>query len=224
MLCRSYKSANGEAKVKRIKTLIASLILLQFFQASAFAIPPTQGKNKDWMMDQAHCKAIFACGHEGLAPVTGWFDRIMGGAKYDGKNLQNAQLVASIEVNSLKSGCPPRDYHLKSADFFDAKNNPLITFHSTAIKPIKPGKFKMEGDLEIKEIKKHVVLDCTGPLGPVIEDERKIKRLGFTAKTTINRKDFGIKWNREVSKGVFMVADNVDLTFEIELMKEPGVD
>jgi polyisoprenoid-binding protein YceI len=82
----------------------------------------------------------------------------------------------------------------------------------------------MEGDIEIREIKKHVVLDCTGPVGPVTEDERKIKRLGFTAKTTINRKDFGIKWNREVSKGVFMVADNVDITLEIELMKEPGVE
>ena len=200
------------------------MLLLQFFQTAAFAIPPAQRKNKDWMMDQAHCKVIFVCGHDGLAPVTGWFDRIMGGAKYDGKNLQNAQVVASIEVDSLDSGCPPRDYHLKSADFFDAKQFPLISFHSTAIKPVKPGKFKMEGDIEIREIKKHVVLDCTGPVGPVREDERKIKRLGFTAKTTINRKDFGIKWNREVSKGVFMVADNVDITLEIELMKEPGVE
>lgn len=208
--------------MKASKIVVASSLLSLLFQLSAEAIP--QRKNKDWMMDQAHCKAIFVCNHDGLAPVTGWFDRIMGGAKYDGKNLQNAQIFANIETNSLLSGCPPRDFHLKSADFFDVKNFPLMTFQSTAIKPGKPGKFKMEGDLEIKGIKKHVVLDCQGPVGPVMEDDRKIKRLGFTAKTSINRKDFGIKWNREVSKGVFMVDDKVDITLEMELMKEPGVD
>lgn len=181
---------------------------------------PIKAKGSKWGIDQSHAKAVFVCGHEGIAPVTGWFDKILGGVDYDGKDLKKARVKAYIEANSINTGVQARDFHLKSENFFDVQKFPLIKFESNAIKPLSPGKFKMEGSLEIKGIKKPVTLDCSGPVGPVEEDEKRIKRLGFTAKTSINRKDFGIKWNREVSKGIFMIGDQVDLTLEIELLKD----
>src|SRR5262249_44352902 len=152
-----------------------------------------QAKADNWGLEQGHCKAIFVCGHDGIAPVTGWFTQIMGGVEYDGKNLKTAHCTAYIESKSLNTGLSVRDFHLKSPDFFDVEKYPLIKFESTAIKPVSPGKFKMEGSMEIRGIKKPVVFDCSGPVGPIVEDEKKQKRIGVTAKTSVNRQDFGIK-------------------------------
>ncbi|MBX9569914.1 MAG: YceI family protein [Candidatus Obscuribacterales bacterium] len=171
-----------------------------------------------WALDQQHCKAIFSVKHYGLAPVTGWFNKVYGSARYDAKDLKKSYVKAFIETTSINSGSGPRDFHLRSEHFLDTKAYPMITFDSTELKPQSKGKFQLVGTLTIKDKKKKVVLDCEGPVGP-ITDEKKQKRLGFTAKTTINRKDFGITWNREASPGLFMVGDQIDILLEIELMQ-----
>ncbi len=76
----------------------------------------------------------------------------------------------------------------------------------------------MQGVLEIRGIKKTITLDCEGPVGP-IHDEHEQIRMGVQAKTVLDRKDFGIKWNRDLSKGVLMVGDKVEIRLEIEFIK-----
>lgn len=171
-----------------------------------------------WGLDQAHCKAIFVVTHDGLAPVTGWFNKMRGKVEYDGKNLNKAKVSAHIETDSLNSGSNMRDFHLKSEHFFDVKKYPDMSFESTEIKQLSPGKFKMTGTLEMRGIKKKVVLDCQGPKGPIVDDHKQT-RIGFTAKTKLNKKDFGMIWNREVTKGVFLTGDEADISLEIECIR-----
>ncbi|MBX9686898.1 MAG: YceI family protein [Candidatus Obscuribacterales bacterium] len=183
---------------------------------------PARAELSSWGYDQDHCKAIFVVTHAGLAPVTGWFKKIRGRVEFDSANLKNSRVKAKIETESLDSGSHFRDFHLKSEHFFDIKNFSVISFESTEIKPLGPGKFQMTGTLEIRGIKKTVVLDCQGPRGPIFDDHKQ-DRMGFSARTKINRKDFGMDWNREVAKNVLMLGDLAEINLEIELIKVPGV-
>lgn len=192
---------------------LATLTLMALCAPASLAVPADA-----WALDQQHCKAIFSVKHYGLAPVTGWFNKVYGSARYDPKDLKKAIVKAFIETNSINSGSGPRDFHLRSEHFLDTKHYPMINFDSSEVKPQGKGKFQLVGTLTIKDKKKKVALDCQGPVGP-ITDEKQQKRLGFTAKTTINRKDFGITWNREASPGLLMVGDQIDIQLEIELMQ-----
>lgn len=170
-------------------------------------------------MDSTHCKAIFTVNHDGLSPVTGFFSKMYGGIRdFDGKKVEGAKVTAYIEVESISTGLFPRDFHLKSENFFDIKKYQRMEFTSTAVKSLAPGKFKLIGNLKIKDISKKVEWDCEGPTGP-IKDEHNMLRIGFTAKTKLNRKDFGINWNREVAPSVFMVGDPVDVRLELEFVQ-----
>lgn len=174
-----------------------------------------------WGLDQSHCKAIFVVLHDGIAPVTGWFNKVRGSLTYDGKNITKAKVIAHIEADSLNSGSNMRDFHLKSEHFFDVKKFPDISFESSAVVPLSQGKFKMTGDLTIRGTKKKVSLDCQGPTGPIFDKEHKQYRIGVIARTKLSKKDFGMTWNREVAKGFFLVADNAEITLEIECVGIP---
>lgn len=189
---------------------LATFLLIGVFPVQAQKLP------ERWGLDQAHSKAIFVVIHDGIAPVTGWFNKVRGTVSYDGKNLQTAKVTAHIDANSLDSGSKMRDFHLRSEHFFDVKQYPDISFVSTTIKPISPGKFQMIGDLTIRNVKKKVTLDCSGPRGPLFDKDHKQYRIGVSAKTKLNKKDFGMVWNREVSKGFFLVADEAEISLEIE--------
>ena len=193
-------------------------VVLAFMLALLVCLMPAFSANSHWGMDIAHCKAIFTVKHDGLSPVTGWFSNISGSLDYDPKNLSQSKTEAWIETSSLNSGFGMRDVHLRASDFFDVKKYPQMYFKSQEVIPVSPGKFKMVGILTLRDLKKKVVLDCTGPTGPIV-DEQKQERIGVQATTKLNRKDFGIIWNREVSPGVFMVADPVDITLEMEFLK-----
>lgn len=217
----STQSASGRCRLRsgREACRFGLLAAISFFIMQSFAaLDPAYSATEAWALDQQHCKAIFAVKHYGLAPVTGWLNKVYGTVKYDPNDLKKATVKAFIESNSINSGSGPRDFHLRSEHFLDVKKYPLINFDSTEVKPLGKGKFQMIGTLSIKDVKKKVLLDCTGPTGP-ITDEKNQKRVGFTGKTTINRKDFGIVWNRDAGQGLFMVADQIDIVLEIELVQ-----
>ncbi len=195
--------------------LLLALFILTFSSTATMA---TFAETDSWGFDQAHSKAIFVVSHDGLVPVTGWFDKIMGGLDFDSKDLSKSKIIAYVEANSLNSGVFARDFHLKSADFFDVQKYPLMKFESSSIKTISPSKFKLEGNLEIHGVSKKVILDCDGPFGPIIDEHEK-PRIAVQAKTVLNRQDFGIKWNRILAKGVSMVGDKVEVRLELEFVK-----
>lgn len=202
--------------------------LLSYFFCGAILSPPVewqaraQQPSQKWTHDAAHCKAIFRVGHDsGVGCVTGWFNKMLSSLEFDGKNLATAKVRTTIFTESLTTGSDIRDRHLKTDHFFDVEKYPSMKFRSSSITPVAPGKFKMTGELEIKGRKKTVTFDCVGPKGPVLGDNDQT-RIGVIATTKLNRKDFDVAWNREVSPGIFMVGDDVDVTLEMEYLKGPG--
>lgn len=199
--------------------ILATLLYLFHVSHAPSAVAQPKPGTAGWVQDTPHCKAIFRVGHDNsIATVTGWFSRMVCMLNFDGKNLKDASVTAKISVSSLATGSDARDQHLLSQHFLDQEQFPYIKFKSTAIKPGAAGRFKMTGDLEIKGKKKSVTLDCTGPRGPVKGDNEKT-RIGFNATTHLNRKDFDVSWNRIVSPGVTMVADDAEITLEMEFIK-----
>lgn len=172
-----------------------------------------------WTIDSAHTTAEFSVRHMMVSNVKGAFGTVSGTANWDGKNLATASVQAVIDVASINTREPKRDAHLKSVDFFDVEKFPTLTFRSTKIEPAGPGQAKMTGDLTIRGVTRSVVLDVTGPT-PEVKDLSGGVRLGALATTTINRKDFGLLWNRALEAGGVLVGDEVKITIEVELIKK----
>jgi polyisoprenoid-binding protein YceI len=126
---------------------------------------------------------------------------------------------ATIDVNSVNTREQKRDDHLRSADFFEVAKFPTITFVSKRAETAGDGKFKLVGDLTMKGVTKEVALDVTGPTAPV-KGGRGETRVGATATTTINRKDFGVTWNRVLDTGGVAVSDEVQVTIDLALVQK----
>lgn len=171
-----------------------------------------------WLPDLSHSKALFTVKHDGIAPVTGWFTEMNGMLEYDEKNLEKSKLDIYIEVKTLNTGDEGRDFHLKSENFFELSKYPTINFTAASIKKTGKNTFKMTGPLTIKDVTKTVDIDCIGPFGP-LTDDKKQTRMGFIGTTKLNRHDYHVSWNREVSKGVMMVADQVEIRLEMEFVQ-----
>jgi len=125
----------------------------------------------------------------------------------------------TIDTNTVDTGEPKRDADLKSANFFDVANYPTITFKSTKIEQISAGKMKVTGNLTIHGITKQVVLDVEGPSG-AIKDPWGKTRVALNATTTVNRMDYGVKWNANLDGGGVVVADNVNINIDLEMTKK----
>ncbi len=191
------------------------------FAAAAVASSATSAGAQPaaWTIDSAHTTAEFSVRHMMVSNVKGTFGSISGTANWDGKNLSTASVEVVIDAASINTREPKRDAHLKSADFFDVEKFPALTFKSTKIEAAGVGQAKMTGDLTIRGVTRSVVLDVTGPT-PEVKDLSGGVRLGASATTTINRKDFGLLWNRALEAGGVLVGDEVKITIEVELIKK----
>lgn len=171
-----------------------------------------------WKIDPSHSLVEFTVKHMMIAKVRGRFNRYDGTLNLDLENPQNSTIEGTIEAESLDTNEANRDGHLRSADFFDVETYPQITFRSTRIEPKGGDQYKVVGDLTIRGITNEVVLDV------VNEGQNKDpwgnQRIGFTATTAINRKEFGLTWNAALETGGFMVGDEVKITIEGELVQQ----
>jgi polyisoprenoid-binding protein YceI len=198
--------------MQRVLSLATLLILL--------ALPttplPAFAQSGTWQIDSNHTAAQFSVRHLAVSTVRGTLGRVTGTAQYDGKNLQTLQVEASIDVAGLDTGVENRDNHLRSADFFDVANHPAITFKSKRAEAPGDGRFRLVGDLTIRGTTKEVVLEVEGPSTPI--KDRNGLRTGITATTRVNRKDFGLMWDR-LTEGVQVVADEIRVTIDAELVQ-----
>jgi polyisoprenoid-binding protein YceI len=153
-----------------------------------------------------------------ISNVRGEFANTSGTVDFDGKDPTKAKVDATIDVNSINTREPKRDEHLKGADFFDAAKYPSIRFVSKKIKKIAAGKYKMTGNLTLHGVTKEVTLDVDG-LGKPIKDPRGMERLGATATTKINRKEFGLSYNAALETGGVVIGEEVGITLDVELVK-----
>ena len=188
--------------------------------ALSHALPAAPAAAQTWTIDTAHSQAGFSVKHMMVSTVRGEFGKTSGTVEYDGTNLSSVKVNATIDATTISTREPKRDEHLKSADFFDVAKYPTITFVSKRAEGASPGKFRLVGDLTMHGVTKEVALDVEGPTAPV-KGPRGETRVGASATTTLNRKDFGVVWNRNLDGGGVVVGDEVRVTIDLELMQPP---
>lgn len=172
-----------------------------------------------WKIDSAHTEAAFAVKHMMISTARGRFGTVDGTVEFDPSNPAGASTQVTIDASSIDTREAQRDAHLRSADFFDVEKFPSLTFASRRVDAIQGDSFKLIGDLTIKDITREVVLDVTSH--GLQKDPWGNDRAGFSAKTQISRKDFGLLWNQILETGGFAVGDDVKITLDVELVKNP---
>ena len=176
--------------------------------------------SQTWKIDSAHSSAAFSVKHMMISNVKGGFSKVSGTVTYDPKKPKASKVEATIKVATVDTREPKRDEHLRSADFFDVAKYPTITFKSTKVLSASKDKLKVEGDLTIHGVTKPVTLEVEGPSSP-IKDPKGNEKVGASATATINRKDFGIIWNKAMDNGGVMLGEEVPVSIDVELSKEP---
>ncbi len=166
-----------------------------------------------WEIDPAHSFAEFAVKHMMVETVTGRFKEISGKLQIDESNPAASSAELAIAVATVDTGVPDRDAHLKSDDFFNAERFPQITFRSKRIERVDDAKWRVVGDLTLRDVTKEVVVE-TEYEGQIV-DAFGLNRRGFTGQAVVNRRDFGLKWNMLIEAGGVVVADRAKLTVHI---------
>jgi polyisoprenoid-binding protein YceI len=172
-----------------------------------------------WNMDPVHSVAEFKVKHMMISNVKGQFTRVKGGAlTLDEADVTNSRVEASIEAASVSTRDADRDAHLKSSDFFDVESFPTLSFKSTRVSRVDDGELAVAGDLTIHGVTRNVVFRVEGPTPPA-KDPWGNTRLGLSASTKVNRKDFGLTWNSTLETGGILVGDDVTITLDVQFVK-----
>jgi polyisoprenoid-binding protein YceI len=200
-----------------MKSLLKSVVA-----AAALAVP-SLALGATWEIDNAHTHAQFTVKHMMVSNVKGEFGKIAGTVNIDEKDITKSALDVTIDASTLDTRNEGRNAHLKSADFFDVANHPNLTFKSTKVEKAGEGKLKVTGNLTIRGVTKPVVLDVEGPTAEMKSPFDGSARIGATATTRLNRKDFGLNWNKAMEAGGVLVGDEVLVTIEFEgIKKQPA--
>jgi polyisoprenoid-binding protein YceI len=170
-----------------------------------------------WKVDADHSEVGFAVKHLMVATVKGTFRRFSGKVEVDESNIANSVVEADIDVTSVDTRQEQRDAHLRSPDFFDAENHPAMTFRSKKVEQLRHGYLRVVGDLTIRGTTREVVLDVeeTGRGG----DPWGNQRIGYNARTVINRDDFGLTWNQALEAGGVLVSSDVRINLDVQIVK-----
>ena len=189
-----------------MRTAIAALAVFAF---------PLSAHASDWVFDSAHTSAQFAVKHMMVSTVRGAFSKVTGSAHLDDTDVTKSSVEATIPVDTIDTREQKRDGHLKSPDFLDVAKFPNITFKATKVSPGVGGKLSIEGILTIHGVSKPVVLDAE--ITPEIKGMGGKVSRGVSATTKINRKDFGLTWNKALESGGVLVGDEVTIQVDAEL-------
>jgi polyisoprenoid-binding protein YceI len=181
--------------------------------------PSPAGISGDYILDPAHTRIGFSARHAMVTKVRGAFTQFEGNAHVDADSPANSSVRVTIQTASLATGNDQRDGHLRSPDFFDVETYPEITFVSTEVK--RDGTdWTVAGDLTINEVTKPitVVFEETGAATDPFGNER----VGFEGRVTINRSDWGLKWNAALEAGGVLVSEKVTLEFDVSAIRQPA--
>ncbi|MFE4335470.1 YceI family protein [Streptomyces sp. NPDC056831] len=171
----------------------------------------------DYTIDPAHSSIGFTVRHAMVTNVRGTFGEHEGSLKLDGHNPANSAASIDVKIASVDTGIADRDGHLVSGDFFDAEKFPLMTFRSTHAEQLGGDKYRITGDLTIKDVTRPLAIDLefNGSATDVYGNER----VGFEGGADILRSDWGLTWNAALETGGVMVSDKVKLNFDISAIK-----
>jgi len=171
-----------------------------------------------WNIDPAHSTAQFTVRHLAISNVSGNFTKVTGTVVLNEKDLTQSQVNAVIDASSVDTRVADRDKDLRSPNFLDVEKYPTLEFKSKRIVN-NGGKLQMIGDLTLHGTTREVTLDVDGPT-PELNDPWGNVRRGFSASTTINRKDYGVVWNNTLKTGEAVVGDSVKIQIDVELIKK----
>jgi polyisoprenoid-binding protein YceI len=195
--------------MKRSNLLIA---LTLFFTFPALSLAAT------WQIDPDHSSFQFKVRHLMVSNVKGDFTKMKGAVTMDDKDVSNLNVELTIDAASVNTSHAKRDEHLRAADFFDVAKYPTITFVSKKVIKDGPDRLKVTGDLTMHGVTREVTVNVDGPTQEVKDPWGNLRR-GATGTAKINRKDFGLTWNRALEAGGVVVGEDVDIFIEIELIK-----
>lgn len=167
----------------------------------------------EYTIDPQHTTVGFKVTHMTISKVSGWFEDFKGGFAVDAENrLTSVDL--EVAVTSINTKIEKRDNHLRSADFFEAQTYPTMLFKTTSVRPKAGDGYLVEGKLTIKNTTKTIVLD--GELNGPLKDPWGNERAAIVLSGEINRKDFGLNWNKVIETGGLLVGDVVKISLEGE--------
>jgi polyisoprenoid-binding protein YceI len=171
-----------------------------------------------WKLDPAHSAAEFKVKHMMISNVKGSITGLTGALTEHTVDSTLSSVEASVDLSTLSTGDAQRDGHLKSADFFEVEKYPTMNFKSTKVVPKGEGEYAVAGDLTIHGITKPVTFAVEGPSAPG-KDPWGNTRIGLSATTKINRKDFGLNWNAALETGGILVGEDVQITLDVQFIK-----
>lgn len=174
-----------------------------------------------WNIDIGHSGVNFAVRHMVFAKVRGRFRDWQASLSYDPANLAAASVNVEIDAGSIDTGVADRDKHLRSADFFDVERFPKLSFQSSRVEAAGAGRLRVHGNLTIRDVTREVTLDVE-ELGRVV-DPWGNERAAFSAKTSIDRREYGLQWNQVLEAGGVMVGERVEIELEIEAVAQAKV-
>ena len=195
--------------------MIRSMSFALLFALGLAAAPASAADT--WVVDASHTNVDFSVRHMMITNVKGSFTTFEGTLEYDPKQVTKTKIQGTVDVASVDTDDAKRDEHLRSPDFFDVATHPKMTFESTKV--IKDGDgYVAVGNLTLRGVTKEVRMpvEFSGP----IKDPWGNHRIGFSASTTINRQDFGVKWNKTLDAGGAVVGDKVRIMLEGEAVKQ----
>ena len=196
-------------------------VIARFVLAAALLgawVAPSWAQGAPWQIDPVNSTAQFSVRHLMIANIRGEFSKVSGVVYLDENDLTRSTVEVSVDTATINTRELQRDAHLRSADFFDVANYPTMTFRSRRVVPAGESKFKVDGDLTIRGVTREVTFDVQGPT-PAIKDPAGRQRVGVSATARINRKDFGLQWNKTLEGGGVLVGDEVAITIDLELVK-----
>ncbi len=174
-----------------------------------------------WKIDASHSAIHFSVRHMVISKTRGRFAKFGGEITFDPQDLAKAKVEVNIEPASIDTADAQRDGHLRSADFFDVEKFPTATFRSTKVQDQGGGKLRIDGELTIRGITKPVTLE--GTYEGAGKDPWGGERAGFIASTSLDRRQWGLEWNKALETGGVLVGEKVDLTLEVEAIKQAAV-
>ena len=170
-----------------------------------------------WQLDPSHSRIFFSARHMMIATVRGEFEKFDVTFDYDENNPQNTKISVDVDTTSLHTRDEKRDGHLKSPDFLDVENFPVMKFVSKRIELVNDKHAKLVGDLTIRDVTHSLTLDVES--AGVLKTPWGATTTGFTASAKINRKDYNLNWNVLIEGGGVLVSDEINLNIEVEFAK-----
>jgi polyisoprenoid-binding protein YceI len=172
-----------------------------------------------YQLDADHSSIQFKIRHLTVSNVTGTFNKFKGSASVEGEDVATLKVEVAIDAASVDTGHEKRDEHLRNADFLDVAKYPTITFVSKKVMKAEPGKLRITGDLTLHGVTREITVDLEGPT-PEVKDPWGNFRRGATGAARIDRRDFGITWNKALDTGGLVVGNEVGIQVDIEWVRK----